>query len=193
MDGLEISSCTEDHLRLRRLWLSAWWALLPPWWQLAESSNASMWILNMNRVWNHYCDPGHFLLTWIKNYISSKVWVKFSLSLGMDTFHPTLYDGCDYLSMLGFELNHISKEGSCLLWALSDLEISRLHYLWVTCYCCSFFHSTHRHSYMSVDPLLHTEGVQCISKYLFFIFIIYCKQQKWPNRAFFSRNLTNAR
>ena len=34
-------------------------------------------------------------------------------SLGMDKyFHPTLYNGCNYLSMLGLKLNHVSKWGS---------------------------------------------------------------------------------
>ena len=33
-------------------------------------------------------------------------------SLGMDKlFHPTLYNGCDYLSMLGLRLNHVGKSG----------------------------------------------------------------------------------
>ena len=33
-------------------------------------------------------------------------------SLGMDKwFHPTLYWACDYLSMLGLKLNHVSKRG----------------------------------------------------------------------------------
>ena len=33
-------------------------------------------------------------------------------SLGMDTeFHLTLYRACDYLSMLRFKLNHVSKRG----------------------------------------------------------------------------------
>ena len=33
-------------------------------------------------------------------------------SLGMDKkFHLTLYNGCNYLSMLGLKLNHISKRG----------------------------------------------------------------------------------
>ena len=33
-------------------------------------------------------------------------------SLGMDKwFHPTVYNGCDYLSMLGLKLNHVSKRG----------------------------------------------------------------------------------
>ena len=33
-------------------------------------------------------------------------------SLGMDRlFHPTHYNGCNYLSMLGFKLNHVSKRG----------------------------------------------------------------------------------
>ena len=38
-------------------------------------------------------------------------------SLGMDKkIHPTLYDGCNYLSMLGLKLIHISKRGPrCLI------------------------------------------------------------------------------
>ena len=33
-------------------------------------------------------------------------------SLGMDKwFHTTLYNGCNYLSMLGLKLNHVSKRG----------------------------------------------------------------------------------
>ena len=33
-------------------------------------------------------------------------------SLGMDKqFHPTLYNGCNYLSMLGLKLNRVSKRG----------------------------------------------------------------------------------
>ena len=30
-------------------------------------------------------------------------------------FIPTLYDRCNYLSMLGLKLNHFSKKGSCFL------------------------------------------------------------------------------
>ena len=26
-------------------------------------------------------------------------------------FHPTLYNGCNYLSMLGLKVNHVSKRG----------------------------------------------------------------------------------
>ena len=35
-------------------------------------------------------------------------------SLGMDKqFHPIHYNGCNYLSMLGLKLNHVSKRGHC--------------------------------------------------------------------------------
>ena len=41
-------------------------------------------------------------------------------SLGMDkSFHPMHYNGCNYLSMLGLKLNHVSKRGprwSVMLW-----------------------------------------------------------------------------
>ena len=37
------------------------------------------------------------------------------LILGMDKqFHPTVYDGCNYLSMLGLKLNHVSEGGHWL-------------------------------------------------------------------------------
>ena len=32
-------------------------------------------------------------------------------SLRMDKFHPTFYNGCDYISMLGFKLIHVDKTG----------------------------------------------------------------------------------
>ena len=43
----------------------------------------------------------------IKLFNQSNRW-----SLGMDKwFHPILYYGCNYLSMLGLKLNHVSKRG----------------------------------------------------------------------------------
>ena len=47
------------------------------------------------------------------NYLSiPKLQRLYRLSLGMDKyFHPTLYWACDYLSMLGLKLNHVSKRG----------------------------------------------------------------------------------
>ena len=57
---------------------------------------------------------------WIREYIPSNMWNKITypfinfsgctFSLGMDKwFHPTLYWACDYLSMLGLKLHHVSK------------------------------------------------------------------------------------
>ena len=49
--------------------------------------------------------------------------------LGMDKwFHPTLYNGCNYLSMLGLKLNHVSKRGPMELrawmnrWHLHEMD-----------------------------------------------------------------------
>ena len=43
-------------------------------------------------------------------------------SLGMDKlFHTTLYWACDYLSILGYKLNHVSKRG---YWYLHDTKPS---------------------------------------------------------------------
>ena len=62
-----------------------------------------------------------WIMTCKSNYMASKVWDEITYpfrnfnactigSLGMDKlFHPTLYNGCKYLSMLGLELFHVSK------------------------------------------------------------------------------------
>ena len=51
-------------------------------------------------------------------------------SLGMDKlFHPTLYQACNYLSMLGLKLNHVSKRGhwSCATsWSFARLPYMSL-------------------------------------------------------------------
>ena len=61
-------------------------------------------------------------------------------------FHPTLYNGCNYIYMLGLKLNHVNKRGPrnhpsltviCLyalsiqkLWHRSSVaNVSRLHYV----------------------------------------------------------------
>ena len=59
---------------------------------------------------------------WISNYMPGKVWgeitypfLNFNVnhwSWGMGkSFHPTLYNVCNYLSMLGLKLNHVGKRG----------------------------------------------------------------------------------
>ena len=60
------------------------------------------------------------------------------LLIGMDKwFHPTLHHWCNYLSMMGLKLNHVSKRGPCplftmrygiLLWPyIARLYAARLH------------------------------------------------------------------
>ena len=54
---------------------------------------------------------------WISNCFHYKVWDEITypflnFNVTMDKkFHPTLYRACDYLSMLGLKLNHVSKRG----------------------------------------------------------------------------------
>ena len=51
---------------------------------------------------------------WISNHMPCKMWDGrlHGWSLGVDTlFHPTLCNGCNYFSMLRFELIHVSKRG----------------------------------------------------------------------------------
>ena len=58
---------------------------------------------------------------WKSNYIHHKVWDEITYPIRNfngctvevwekdKQFHPTLYNGCNYLSMLGLKLNHVSK------------------------------------------------------------------------------------
>ena len=49
----------------------------------------------------------------MKLLIYFKTWTVAPLKLGMDKqFRPTFYRACDYLSMLGLTLNHVSKEAT---------------------------------------------------------------------------------
>ena len=48
-------------------------------------------------------------------------------SLGMDKLlHPTLYNGYDYISMLGLKLNHVSKRG--YWWRRNEQELQQPWY-----------------------------------------------------------------
>ena len=49
-------------------------------------------------------------------------------------FHPTLYTGCNYLSMMGLKLIHISKRGN---WWSNPLDIT-LVVLTINCLCKTF-------------------------------------------------------
>ena len=51
-------------------------------------------------------------------FIHSQTSTVASLKFGMGKlFHPTLYNGCNYLSILGLKLNHVSKRGYwCQSW-----------------------------------------------------------------------------
>ena len=51
------------------------------------------------------------------------------------------YNGCDYLSMLGLKLNHVSKRGprSCSFQVLAELQILHLEY--DTCYLHRMAHT----------------------------------------------------
>ena len=59
------------------------------------------------------------------NYLSiSKLQRLHCWSLGMDKlFHPTVYNGCNYLSMLGLKLNQVSKRGPWCQWPLQHGSI----------------------------------------------------------------------
>ena len=49
---------------------------------------------------------------WISNYIHYTVWDEITYSFpNFNGAHTTLYQECDYLSMLGLKLNHVSKRG----------------------------------------------------------------------------------
>ena len=90
-------TCTYGHLRFNRLF-----AMMS-----FTSSCALYWhgltvILKINhmrrKVWDEITHP-------FPNFNSVEVWE------GMSNFIPTLYDGCNYLSMLVLQLNRVSKRG----------------------------------------------------------------------------------
>ena len=45
----------------------------------------------------------------LSNHMPSKVWDE--ITYPFLNFHPTFYNGCNYLSMLGLKLNHVIKRG----------------------------------------------------------------------------------
>ena len=51
----------------------------------------------------------------MKLLIQSRTWTPHHSCLLLDKYvHPTLYDGCKYLSMLGFKWIHVRKKDLCL-------------------------------------------------------------------------------
>ena len=53
-------------------------------------------------------------------------------SLGMDKkFHPTHYNRCNYLSMLGLKLIHVSKRGHCCVFFLYSMTVK-----YISCTSC---------------------------------------------------------
>ena len=79
-------------------------------------------------LWAEATDP--------HNYTNYKVWGKitwppfpnWTVKPTMDTlFYPTLYNGCNYLSMLGLKLNHVSKGGPCTWRQQTQQTMNRVH------------------------------------------------------------------
>ena len=73
------------------------------------------------------------------NYLSNPKLQRLKFRNGL-VISPTLYQACDYLSMLGLKLNHFSKRGHCCVRAHSiaiDLITSKVRYcLWITAEPC---------------------------------------------------------
>ena len=104
--------------------------------------------------------PGSLLLTWltlitawISNHLPSKVWDEITYpfsnfqwlhhwSLDMDKqFHPTHYNGCNYLSMPGFKLYHVSKRGPGSRWVKAALA-DHIHIAWCKLYYLEQIHTS---------------------------------------------------
>ena len=78
---------------------------------------------NMHKSSSFYWYGLTFIPAWISNHMSSKVWDKITYpflnfndctrwGLGMDKqFHPAIYNRCNYLSMCGLKLYHVSERG----------------------------------------------------------------------------------
>ena len=77
----------------------------------------------------HSASVSNLNWAWISNHMPSKVWDQITypfLNFNSCTpFHPTLYNGCNYLYMLILTVNHVCKRGPrTSLWLLN---ISTIH------------------------------------------------------------------
>ena len=75
---------------------------------------------------------------WISNHMTNKVWDEITYPfpnfngatidvLGMNKlFHPTIYNGCDYISTLGLKLIYVSKGATNMWWRMYLEKISGL-------------------------------------------------------------------
>ena len=107
---------------------------------------------------------------WTSNLMSSKEWSKITYQFPNKKFHPTLHNGCSYLSILGFKFTHGSKlgpmgfmnaveilTGPCRCWLLTwwlgrrfrcrDSDACRCHY--------NSVHHPHYHKALTC-PLHHS-------------------------------------
>ena len=97
----ECSICTAVEYAI--IWFRIWFVTLAPfllkWFNFNLSMDKQLHTLK-TVGWNYSSIP--------------KLQRLYRRILGMkNQFHPTLYNGCDYISMLGLKLNHISKRGYC--------------------------------------------------------------------------------
>ena len=85
---------------------------------LCLGSTCNMWHIEADTSCSHFYLHGLTLIpAWISNYMPSNVWGEIAYPFlnvngctRMDKwFQPTLHNGCNYLSMLGLKLNHVSK------------------------------------------------------------------------------------
>ena len=117
MDYNGIKQAASHYLIPRQMYLL--WFNLSVTWQVFVLQNTHNIIQNTHNrhpLYFPYLHPA-----WISNLMPSKVWEEFIYpflqqkhhwSLGMDySFHHIYYNGCNYLSMLGFKLIHFSKTG----------------------------------------------------------------------------------
>ena len=123
--GLYISECGWKKLQYKThpdFWPS------PPWRQIFKTSLYYQTRLIKEIWWQH----GLTLIpVWISNHMPSNVWDEITclfpnFSGSMDKlFHLTFWNGCNYLSMAGLKLNHVSKRGSTKMVSLHNGPVVR--------------------------------------------------------------------
>ena len=70
------------------------------------------------------------IAAWIINHTPSKVWDKITQSLpNFNGVYSTLYDGCNYLTMMGLKMIHDSKRGQWIVYR-NGSEIKYMKYPW---------------------------------------------------------------
>ena len=97
------------------------------------SSSSSSKLYSQQKTMNIIHESKHNIYKWIHivNSVGGHQRSQRLIFMAMDKlFYPTFYNGCNYLSMLGLKLNHVSKRGPQLNQKVTYVSVN-----WITIGC----------------------------------------------------------